>query len=225
MSRASRRGAQRWSSRWVQRLRRRAAGGAVAALAGSGCGSGVEPTTVDPTTGPTVTVGASTTGPVGALPPDRVVWQVDTGGGLVPFAVAANDVPEVTIYGDGRVFLADPDSAGGAPAGRFPPPMGLVVGRVAGGDLAGFLTDVESSGVVDDQLTEPQQQARRTLERLVERSERLAGETRPGCPIGWRRSTRSYPPDLRRPSRPRGRGDREGAPARCGSLRAIVSVA
>ena len=62
----------------------------------------------------------ATNGPVaeGTLPTDtsaaaemlsdsEVVWQVDIGGGLVPFAVAANDVPEVTIYGDGRIFVAE----------------------------------------------------------------------------------------------------------------------
>lgn len=41
-------------------------------------------------------------------PADQVVWQVDTGGGLVHYAVTANDVPEVTIYGDGNIFVPVP---------------------------------------------------------------------------------------------------------------------
>ena len=104
----------------------------------------------------------ATNGPVaeGTLPTDtsaaaemlsdsEVVWQVDIGGGLVPFAVAANDVPEVTIYGDGRIFVAEELET---PPWTVPPPVEVLLGSVPPEQLRAFLDDAAASEVIDESV-------------------------------------------------------------------------
>lgn len=66
--------------------------------------------------GSTTTTGGSgstsTTAPdrgTDPLPADQVVFQASTAGGFVPAMVVVSHVPEVTVYGDGRVFVTDPN--------------------------------------------------------------------------------------------------------------------
>ena len=127
-----------------QSLHRHTAGlalGILVALTAAACGSGHDVTSGVPT---------STDGT--RLPADRVVWQVDTGGGLVPHAFVANDVPEVTIYGDGRVFLPVPAETDGGSAGTVPTAVRLVQGKVPQTKLRDFLDDVSASGALDESV-------------------------------------------------------------------------
>ena len=127
-----------------QSLHRHTAGlalGILVALTAAACGSGHDVTSGVPT---------STDGT--RLPADRVVWQADTGGGLVPHAFVANDVPEVTIYGDGRVFLPVPAETDGGSAGTVPTAVRLVQGKVPQTKLRDFLDDVSASGALDESV-------------------------------------------------------------------------
>lgn len=67
-----------------------------------------------------------------------VVWQVSTGSTDVSPAVLAQEVADLTIYGDGRAFVADPTATAG--------PRRLEVGSVPADDLAAFLTTALDSG-------------------------------------------------------------------------------
>lgn len=83
------------------------------------------------------------------LSDSEVVWQVDIGGGLVPFAVAANDVPEVTIYGDGRIFVAEELET---PPWTVPPPVEVLLGSVPPEQLRAFLDDAAASEMIDESV-------------------------------------------------------------------------
>ncbi|MEZ5381919.1 MAG: hypothetical protein R2754_09005 [Microthrixaceae bacterium] len=112
-----------------------------------GVTTGGSSTSTPPTSPPSM---PPTTSGGEVLPADQVVWQVDTGGGFVPYAFVANDVPEVTIYGDGRVFLALAQRATDAPVGPVPPPAQMVTGEIASNDLSDFLDEVAASGAIGD---------------------------------------------------------------------------
>lgn len=106
----------------------------------SACGA--EPI-AGPAGGPDTT---TTNPPPGELPADQVVWQVESGGGLVPMETTAASVPVVTIYGDGRVFVA-----------TWPRPRGparLQAAKVDAGDLAAFLAEAERSGLFQQEPVE-----------------------------------------------------------------------
>ena len=77
------------------------------------------------------------------LPADRVVWQVESGGGFVPAYIATATRPSVTVYGDGRAFLIDQRSAldGHAPT--------IQLGRITPDELQRFLSQVDASGLFD----------------------------------------------------------------------------
>lgn len=131
-----------------------AALGLVVVLTASGCGSRVEQPAADPggTTDVSTTAPAGQVGQQAELPPGRIVWQVNIGGGFVPFAVAANDVPEVTIYGDGRIFVPVPVEELDLPAWRVPAAVELSLGSVPPEELQTFLDDVASSGLIDESV-------------------------------------------------------------------------
>lgn len=92
-------------------------------------------TTIDPTT------------PTGDLPADQIVWQVFSGGGFVPYAVYAAQVPSVTIYGDGTVLSADYENRDDDDH-----PVAIRRGTIPAGDLASFMATVQESGLVDADL-------------------------------------------------------------------------
>lgn len=123
-----------------------------AVLAGAllvGCGSS------DGEAGDDVSAGAATDGTtslaptvpeptegIDGLPADQVVFQAQTGGGFVPMQAAATEIPEVTIYGDGRVFVTDP--AEDRPYDVGP---GLLVRTLPADELRAFLADATGSGL------------------------------------------------------------------------------
>lgn len=112
---------------------------AVAAIT-AGCGTSDGPEAVaDPR--PTTTATSQPATDPGA---DEVVWQEVTGGGFVPAELAANTVPDVTIYGDGRIFV----TAHGA-EGQVGPPVALEQATVPRDELEAFLSDAEGSGLFD----------------------------------------------------------------------------
>lgn len=96
---------------------------------------------------------SSTTTSLVELPPpggdeaDQVVWQESTGGGFVPTQSVAAEVPAVTIYADGRIFLAEPDEQG-----RFDHPATVTLGEVDPDALAAFLAKAEDSGLFGDDV-------------------------------------------------------------------------
>ncbi|CAN5709348.1 hypothetical protein BH10ACT1_BH10ACT1_36440 [soil metagenome] len=99
------------------------------------------------TTSPTTTTAPRTTTTEGdgapfAPPAGQVVWQERTGGGFVPAEVTSAEVPDVTIYGDGRVMVA-PDGEAQRPGA----PVALQIGTVPAHDLEAFVADVASSGL------------------------------------------------------------------------------
>ncbi|MGI8756362.1 MAG: hypothetical protein ACR2MB_10995 [Acidimicrobiales bacterium] len=118
----------------------------VAALALAGCGTEATTVTGGPGPGPgdtTVPGGTTVPGTLGDLPADQVVWQVNSGGGLVPYTMTLGSLPTVTIYGDGRAIATA--------NGEFRPghPWAQDEGRVAPGDLTRFLVKAKSSGLFD----------------------------------------------------------------------------
>ena len=72
---------------------------------------------------------------------DDVVWQVFRGTSDYSAASLAQEVPDLTIYGDGRAFVADATVTAG--------PRGLDVGSVAADDLAAFITTAQDSGLLE----------------------------------------------------------------------------
>lgn len=131
---------------------RRVLAGVLAVVAFSACSTTGGQAATGPRvegTSPTST-GRSATDAEVELPADQVVWQVDTMGGFVSAAVAANDMPEVTIYGDGRIFLrTSPDVQ---TAWRVPPAVELDRGFISPDELRVFLDDVAASGLVNDSV-------------------------------------------------------------------------
>lgn len=112
--------------------------------AGSSTTDATSSTERPPTKPPVATAPTSTsdgTGGGGAdVAADQVVWQERTGGGFVPLEVALAEIPQVTIYADGRTFLVE-SSDEPAQGGR----ASVVTGTVPAATLAAFLRDVERS--------------------------------------------------------------------------------
>jgi hypothetical protein len=96
----------------------------------------------DPGDRPTSTAASDPAGEQPGPDPDEVVWQEPTSGGFVPEAYAATEVPRVTIYADGRIFVqrAVRDGVAGHPAE-------LEQGQIADDDLQAFLSSAEASGL------------------------------------------------------------------------------
>ena len=122
-------------------------------LTAAGCGSdrGAVRTDGSTTTRPTTEPSSVPTTPTTEvptrdrrLPADQVVWQASSGGGLRPVASAAGDVPAVTLYGDGRIFVAAPDRDQ-----AFDHPIPVRLGHVDPAALAAFVAEVEASGLFD----------------------------------------------------------------------------
>lgn len=63
--------------------------------AGDGGSTSVAPTLPEPAEG------------VDGLPADQIAFQEQTGGGFVPMQAAATEIPGITVYGDGRIFVVD----------------------------------------------------------------------------------------------------------------------
>lgn len=98
----------------------------------------------DGSTDTTATTIVTTTGVDTAdLPADQVVWQELTSGGSGPAAARAAEVPTVTIYADGRIFVVDPQATP-----HFDKPVPMLVGTVAPERLEGFLDDVRITGLL-----------------------------------------------------------------------------
>ena len=93
------------------------------------------PTTSDPTDPPRR----------GTLPADQVVWQVETSGGFVPYVTTLTLEPSVTIYGDGRIIVAAPDTTY-----RTYHPIALRIGHLSATELAAFVAQVRHSGQFGD---------------------------------------------------------------------------
>ena len=119
------------------------------------CGTGTTTVTNDTATTAPGPERSSTTGRSDRsqpLPADQVVWQVDTGGGFVPYAFVAADVAEVTIYGDGRIFVSVPRDLAETASELVPRAVQLALGTVPQAELREFLDDVTASGVVDESI-------------------------------------------------------------------------
>lgn len=118
----------------------------VALAIAAGCGTNATTVTGSPGPGPGgTTIPGGTTVPVTGddLPADQVVWQVSSGGGMVPYTVTLAALPTVTIYGDGRAIVARNDGF------RSGHPWAYDEGTVAPADLARFLGHAMSSGLFD----------------------------------------------------------------------------
>lgn len=115
----------------------------VVGLVVSACGSGDG--------GRAAVAPVETTIPEGAdqarFPDDQIVWQAHTSGGLVPQVAWAAQRPTLTIYGDGRFFLATPGVDR-----RFDQPITIETGTVDREDLAVFVAGAEASGLFDDDV-------------------------------------------------------------------------
>lgn len=138
---------------------------AVGAIGVAGCGAngrsdgigvhtGDDPSTTTPgtTTPGSADPGVPTTiapGDQPAFAADQVVWQVDTGGGFVPYAVALTDLPELTIYGDGRAFV--PSDIDGDTY-RLGHAYGMQLGQVSASGLAALVRDAHQSGLLGDDV-------------------------------------------------------------------------
>jgi len=92
----------------------------------------------------TTTTTTTTSTPQSDAPDDEVVWQAFTRGGFVPEIYTAGQVPEVTIYRDGRVITTAHD-----PEDRAGPPVALELGHVSQAKLDAFLADADASGLFD----------------------------------------------------------------------------
>lgn len=112
---------------------------AVLALGAAGCGASGGPDAVDDPRPSTTATSQPTADPADA---DEVVWQESTGGGFVPTEYALTEVPDVTIYADGRIFVTVLDADGNTPR-----PVSLEEAQVDPEVLADFLVDAEASGL------------------------------------------------------------------------------
>lgn len=76
--------------------------------------------------------------------PDDVVWQAHTGGGDVPESSRAAEIPSLTIYGDGRIFLSVPGVDR-----RYDQPVPVLTDRIDPTELARFLATAEGTGLFE----------------------------------------------------------------------------
>ncbi len=107
---------------------------------GEPTGSTTTPTSIDPP-GPTTTTTAPE--PI-ELDADQVIWQVQTGGGFVPYSVAATDVPELTVFGDGRAYVAAHDDQRDSDH-----PVSILLGTIPDAGLAALVSGAEASGLFE----------------------------------------------------------------------------
>ncbi len=80
--------------------------------------------------------------PTGA---DEIVVQVATGGGFVPFTSRLAEVPELTIYGDGRIVMVGPTTLE-FPGAALP---NLQEGRLTEDEVQELLRAAERAGLLD----------------------------------------------------------------------------
>ncbi|QXC59761.1 hypothetical protein KSP35_15420 [Aquihabitans sp. G128] len=115
---------------------------------GEGSSTTAGPSTTKPPLVPSTPTTEPDDGPL-VLPADQVVWQERSGGGFVPYGAVAAEVPQVTIYGDGRVFVASPGDGY-----VFGQPIPLRTGRVAPAALEAFVREVQGSGLFTEAGTD-----------------------------------------------------------------------
>jgi hypothetical protein len=84
----------------------------------------------------------------GQLPADQVVFQASTAGGFVPAMVVVSHVPEVTVYGDGRVFVTDPNPT------SWSQPTAVRVGQADTATFDGFVSGLDPA-VLDADFGQP----------------------------------------------------------------------
>lgn len=92
--------------------------------------------------GATTTTVAEPDGGEGTLPADQVVFQAQTGGGFTPMEAAATEIPFVTIYGDGRVFVTEDRADRPYDVGPA-----LLTTTIDADALEAFLADATESGL------------------------------------------------------------------------------
>jgi hypothetical protein len=80
--------------------------------------------------------------PTGA---DEIVVQIATGGGFVPFTSRLAEVPEVTVYGDGRIVMVGPTTLE-FPGAALP---NLQEGRLTEDEVQELLRAAERAGLLD----------------------------------------------------------------------------
>lgn len=108
-------------------------GALITGLLAAGC-AGTGPATTAPTT-------SSRLHPPPPAPPGGVVFQVRSDGGYVSSLVTASRVPDVTVYADGSVYLAERDLGWDAP-------VRIRVDHLDPAAVASFVADVEGEGIV-----------------------------------------------------------------------------
>ena len=81
--------------------------------------------------------------PARAPDPDAVVFQAATGGGFVPESIRLGEIPEVTVYGDGRAIVVGP-----TPAISPPPALpNLQVFRIDDAGIDRLLARAAAAGI------------------------------------------------------------------------------
>lgn len=81
------------------------------------------------------------------LPADQVVWRESTGGGFVDQQVDAGNVADVTVLGDGTIYVSDPEART-----RYDEPIPVRTGHVEPAALAAFLAEARASGLFDGEV-------------------------------------------------------------------------
>jgi len=79
--------------------------------------------------------------------PTEVIFQAATGGGLVPPGSRLAEIPEISIYGDGRVILLGPTTLE-FPGSALP---NLQQGFLSSPDLDELRRGIEAAGLLDDE--------------------------------------------------------------------------
>ncbi|MEZ5181164.1 MAG: hypothetical protein R2702_04710 [Acidimicrobiales bacterium] len=118
----------------------------VATLVLAGCGAGSDGARVASGDGGATTTAAPTVPDPGegdeVLDADQIVFQAQTGGGFVPMQAAATELPEVTVYGDGRVLVTEPRDDR-----PFDVSPRLLLAIAPDGAVRSLLADAEGSGL------------------------------------------------------------------------------
>lgn len=82
---------------------------------------------------------------VDGLPADQIVFQEQTGGGFVPMQAAATEIPGITIYGDGRIFVVEQRDSRAYDATPI-----LLTRTLDAEELSTFLADAAGTGLFDE---------------------------------------------------------------------------
>ncbi len=117
---------------------------AVLSLGAAACSTGGGPEPIEDPRPSTTAASQPVPDPTDA---DTVVWQEFTGGGLIPGEQAASEVPDVTIYADGRI-LVHVTVPGGRPGG----PAALDQAQISPAALDAFLADAAATGLIDPDI-------------------------------------------------------------------------